>query len=153
MLDRENKALKAELEAAKSTDNAELASVLKEPHKVDAWFYGPATKVPKSLGFETTAEPPVPPAADDGGDWKTGDGTFELKHALLGKNDLPPACFGITWNPFLPDEFLTFGVVNLTVWNFSEEDGWKKTMGSFGSTPGVRAALSLSSQCSLQPDC
>ncbi|KAK3279768.1 hypothetical protein CYMTET_12365, partial [Cymbomonas tetramitiformis] len=65
---------------------------LKEPHKVDAWFYGPAEKVPTNLGFDTIAEPPVPQAADDGGDWKTGDGkaaSIPLSPTTCRARDVP----------------------------------------------------------------
>ena len=70
---------------------------------------------------------------------KTGDGTYELVMEPVGAiNGLPPAVYGIVFNPYDKSErpeFITYGVKHIKWWTWSAEAGtYLDDNGKFGPT-------------------
>ena len=70
---------------------------------------------------------------------KTGDGTYELVMEPVGAiNGLPPAVYGIVFNPYDKSErpeFITYGVKHIKWWTWSAEAGtYLADNGKFGPT-------------------
>ena len=85
--------------------------------------------------------PPEPGGedAEGGGEdpdaWKKGaDFALDPPEVFSAMNGAPPQVYGVVWNPFKADEFVTYGVKHIKWWRPNPETGqWEGIPGSFGS--------------------
>ena len=53
---------------------------------------------------------------------------------ICAMNGAPPQVYGVVWNPFKADEFVTYGVKHIKWWRPNPDTGqWEGIPGSFGS--------------------
>jgi WD40 repeat protein len=87
-------------------------------------------------GMSAPPEPRGEEEAEEGPDaWKKGaDFALEPSVVFSAQTGAPPQVFGVVWNPFKADEFVTFGVKHIKWWRPNPDTGtWEGISGSFGS--------------------
>lgn len=71
--------------------------------------------------------------------WKRGDdGSYQLLNGgnvMAGHKGAPPQIYGVVWNPYRRDEFVTYGMKHIKWWNVNAQTRmFEQAQGSFGPT-------------------